>query len=79
MALVITIDSNEIPAGDIRTYPVARNVAEFNNNLIASEMDIVLDNTDGTYSDTNVLSIFYGVAWVDKEVTVFDDELDIYT
>lgn len=79
MALVITIDSNEIPAGDIRTYPVARNVAEFNNNLIASEMDIVLDNTDGSYSDTNAVSIFYGVAWVDKEVTVYDDELGIYT
>lgn len=79
MALVITIDSNEIPDGDIRTYPVARNVAEFNSNLIASEMDIVLDNTDGTYSDTNILSIFYGVNWVDKEVTVYDDELELYT
>jgi hypothetical protein len=79
MALVITIDSNTIPDGDIKSYPVARNVAEFNNNLIASEMDIVLDNTDGSYSDTNVLSIFYGVNWVDKEVTVYDDKLELYT
>lgn len=78
MALVITIDNNEIPTGDIKTYPVMKNVAEYNNNLIAAEMDIVLDNTDGGYSDTNTASQFYGVNWVDKEVTVYDDELDLY-
>lgn len=79
MAQIITIDGNEIPDSDIRLYPVAKNIAEFSTGLMASEMDIVLDNTDSTYSDVNPESIFYGVDWVNKEVTVFDTILNRYT
>jgi len=59
--MVITIDYNEIPESDIRTYPIIHNVSEYENNLISAQMDIMLDNTDDKYSDNNSQSQFYGV------------------
>lgn len=79
MSLILTIDNNTIAPGDVKEWPKVQNKIEFNRNLIASEADIVLDNTDGTYSDTSPASIFYATNWMDQEVSIYDDTQEIYT
>jgi hypothetical protein len=75
----LTIDNNAIQAADVKEWPKVTSKLEFNRNLIATECDIVLDNTDGTYSDTSATSIFYATNWMDDEVTIYDDAQEIYT
>lgn len=79
MAQIVTINNNVISSGDIRGLPIIRNRVEYDQKLIASEADIIIDNTDDSYSDTNPISIFYGVDWLDKAITVYDDIQEIYT
>jgi hypothetical protein len=47
--------------------------------LIASKLDITLDNTDPTvFDDRYAGSLFYGADWYNDSVTIYDDVLDTY-
>jgi len=79
MSDIIEINYNEIPDSDIREYPKSDNRIDFDRDLIGNITNIVLDNTDDKFSDTNPQSIFYGVEWMDKLVTIYNTEQGIYT
>jgi len=80
MAYVVEINYNEIPSSDIVKYPTHDNKISFpSGDLIGTTDELILNNSDGNYSDTNSNSIFYGVEWLNKLVTVYDDVNNIYT
>lgn len=76
--MIVTINNNVIDSSVIRKFPTIKNRVEYNSSLIASEIDIELDNTDGNYSDNNPLGIFYANEWYDKLITVYDDVNNYY-
>ena len=78
MALILTIDDVLIPESDVSQYPMFKNAMTYNRNLIASTMEVVLDNIDDTYSDISTLGIFFSTNWMDKEVTLYDDVPGVY-
>ena len=51
------------------------NQVKFNfDDLIASTIEVVLNNTEGTYDDDDSDSIFYGDDWYNSIITIKDDD-----
>lgn len=77
MAIVCTINYNDIDQADILNEPQIIEQSTNEGKLIASTMVIELDNTDPTkYDDRYVTSIFYGTNFYGDPVTLRDDNLD---
>ena len=81
MSLVFSIYNTDIDVKYIKSYPKSEKSFQFNDNdIIAATMNIVLDNTDpSVFSDLYTTGLFFGTDWYNQPVTIFDDELEIYT
>ena len=81
MALVFTIYNTEIDQQYIKRYPISKSSFKMNDqDIIAATMDIELDNTEeNVFSDLYSSGLFFGTDWYNGDVTIYDDEQNIYT
>ncbi len=80
MSLQVTIYDTSIPDSDIIQYGKSEISVDFNGAaLIAATMDIVLNDLDKTaYNPLYTGSLFFGVAWYNKWVTIYDNDAGHY-
>jgi hypothetical protein len=74
------INDIDIPPADIKKHPAALDIIAFNNReLLPGGLDLILDNTDpSTYDDRYAGSLFFSIDWYGDEVTIYDNDLNIY-
>jgi len=79
--VIYTLYYQELPAADIVQKGQSDEAIEFNGQqLIASQIEIVLDNSDPTkYDDRYAGSLFYGIAWYNQPLIGYDEERAVYT
>jgi hypothetical protein len=70
--MIVYIDNNEIPASDIVSYPQLVAGSQNFDSAANKSIELVLNNCQNAYSDTNSDSIFY-TEWADLDVKIEDD------
>ena len=70
--MIVYIDNNEIPASDIVTYPQLIVGSENFDSAANQSVELVLNNCQNSYADTNADSIFY-TTWQNLSVKIDDD------
>jgi hypothetical protein len=80
MSIIVEISNTTIPDSDVKKLPRNDQKITFGagSNLIASTLEVVLDNTNSDYDDLTAGSLFYGTSWYNDDITIFDDEQNIY-
>lgn len=74
--MIVYIDNNEIPASDIVSYPQLVVGSQSFDSSANQTIELVLNNCQNAYADTNADSIFY-TEWEDLSVKIDDDELGV--
>lgn len=72
----VVLNSYDIPIEHVKKLPRTDEKISLNNTtLIASKMDIILDNTDPSlYDDRYVGAFFYAADWYNAPAEVYEDE-----
>jgi hypothetical protein len=78
--MIITINYKTIDLERVRSFPRSdEKILLSGAHLVASKMDIVLDNSDsGVFDDRVPGSLFYGVEWYNRPVEITDGEETIW-
>ena len=69
----VYIDKILVPEEDIVDIPVMEEIIELGNELFASSVEIVLNNTEHVYDIRNIYSNFYNKNWRNKLVEIYDN------
>jgi len=80
MSFTYTLNNAVIPDADIISYGKDEQDESFNGeNLIAATCNVELDDINkDDYNPLYVGSLLYGIAWWNKEITIYDDDNGVY-